>query len=372
VVERPHDYMLDQADALVPGFYLAGLQRVVPAVVDAWQAGESLESIPGLWIRTHDGGWVATEHQPMLVGDIGVPDRTLLGRARGSGKLGGIGRMAYVMHSDGCRYTCRYCTMSKSGSDIFVRRLPDVLEELKGVTEPNVFIADFEPLQRPEAMLRLADSIEAERIRKNYFLLTRADSAVDHRHVLARWKEVGLRWVYIGIDGHSNARLREIGKGGDMAVNEAAVAAVKQLGLGLAVGITVPVDASREDFAAMAATARRLRAPMLGFTVETPLVGTRFFDDNEHRLTTRDWSLFDMYHATLPTRLPLDEFYREVARLQMLAWRLSTPGVLRHLPWRDILRNAWLGPGAMATQWRSASDHGSHQSGDPAPMEAAV
>ena len=32
-------------------------------------------------------------------------------------------------------------------------------------------------------------------------------------------------------------------------------------------------------------------------------------------MNTTDWELFDIAHAVLPTRLPLDEFYREYAGL---------------------------------------------------------
>jgi len=164
--------------------------------------------------------------------------------------------------------------------------------------------------------------------------------------------------VFLGIDGHSEARLRQIGKGATMAVGEAAIDRVRRMGLGPAVGITVPVDATRQDFSEIAASARRLRAPLIDFTVETPLIGTRYHDQSGARATTRDWSLYDMHHAVLPTRLPLDEFYREMTRLHLLAGRLSVPGMLRHYPLADALRNVVRGPAAILAARRAARDHG--------------
>ena len=35
-------------------------------------------------------------------------------------------------------------------------------------------------------------------------------------------------------------------------------------------------------------------------------------------LTTRDYRLFDIQHAVLPTRLPLDRFYAELVRMQQV------------------------------------------------------
>ena len=358
LIERPADFMHPLADALVPGFYLRPVQRVASEALAAWEEGRDLASVPGLWIRREPGGWEQTEVVPHVVGDIGVPDRTLLGRARGRYSLGGIQRTAYVVFTHGCRFSCRYCCMSKAGGTIIHRPIGDVIEELAALTEPNVFLSDFEPLQAPEAMLELADAIERARIRKRWYLLTRADSALERTDVLERWKSIGLRWVFLGLDGHSEARLREIGKGSTLATNAAAVAAVRRLGLGPAVGITVPPDASREDFAAIAAAARGLKAPLVDFTVETPMIGTRFHDQSAERLTTRDWSLYDMHHAVLPTALPLADFYREMTRLHMLAGRISVPGMLRHYPLADTLRNLVTAPAAVFGSLRAARHHG--------------
>jgi hypothetical protein len=126
--------------------------------------------------------------------------------------------------------------------------------------------------------------------------------------VLARWRQVGLRWVFLGLDGHSEARLRQIGKGATLATNEAAVAAVRGSGWG---------RRSASPCARRNAAGRRrhrgggaaARAPLVDFTVETPMVGTRFHDQSAERLTTRDWSLYDMHHAVC-RRAAADDFYR--------------------------------------------------------------
>ncbi|HZL99198.1 MAG TPA: radical SAM protein [Planctomycetota bacterium] len=356
VLERPSEYFRPLADALLPGYYLAPVRRVASAALAAWEEGRDLAAVPGLWVRSGER-WEPTEPVPHAIGEIGVPDRTLLRRARGRYSLGGIARTAYVMYTHGCRFSCRYCSMSKLGSAIVTRPVADVVAELAELSEPNVFLADFEPLQAPQAMLALADAIEAAGIEKRWYLLTRADSALERPDVLARWQEIGLRWVFLGLDGHSAARLREIGKGSTPETSAAAVAAVRGLGLGLAVGITVSPEATREDFAEIRAAVRRLRPPLVDFTVETPLVGTRWFDQVEERLTTRDWSLYDMHHAVLPTRLPRDEFYREMTRLHVLAGWYSIPNMLRHYPLRDVARNVLRGNGAVWRSWRAARDH---------------
>jgi len=47
----------------------------------------------------------------------------------------------------------------------------------------------------------------------------------------------------------------------------------------------------------------------------TPLPGTELYESVKDRLLTGKPELFDMLHALVPTRLPLQEFYREMATL---------------------------------------------------------
>ncbi len=357
VEERPHDFAHPLADALVRPFFLAPMRRIVPQALAAWEEGRSIADVPGLLRQTSPGTWTATEHVPNVVGEIGVADRALLGRARGRYRFGGIGRMAHLFYTFGCRHKCRFCPMSKHDGSILARSIDDVMAELRGMTEPNVFLQDYEPFLAPEAMERLADAVEKAGMRKSWYMLTRSDTALDQEALIRRWKGLGLRWLYLGLDGDSTERLREIRKANTIEANEHGLRRMLELGLSVSVGFVVPSDSTREDFAALRQYVRRLKAPLVGFTVETPLVGTQLHDDNQGRLTTRDWSLYDLEHAVLPTAMPLDDFYREMARLQLGAGLRTLPAMLRHFSWRDILYTWSHGFGAVNDLRRAARDH---------------
>jgi hypothetical protein len=89
LVERPQDFMRPLADALVPGFYLPACQHR-GAGARGLGGRRDLRDVPGLWSATaaapppaaRTAG--ADRGRPAHGGDIGVPDRTLLGRARGA------------------------------------------------------------------------------------------------------------------------------------------------------------------------------------------------------------------------------------------------------------------------------------------------
>ncbi len=51
-------------------------------------------------------------------------------------------------------------------------------------------------------------------------------------------------------------------------------------------------------------------------TVATPYPGTEIWHTEARRLTTLDYRLFDVQHAVLPTRLPLQRFYEELVATQ--------------------------------------------------------
>lgn len=60
-----------------------------------------------------------------------------------------------------------------------------------------------------------------------------------------------------------------------------------------------------------------LTVPEIGhLRVQTPYPGTETWLTESRRLTTCDYRLFDVAHAVLPTRLPLERFYSELVRTQ--------------------------------------------------------
>ena len=68
---------------------------------------------------------------------------------------------------------------------------------------------------------------------------------------------------------------------------------------------------------------------VINISVNTPYPGTESWITDGRRLETRDYRLFDIQHAVLPTRLPLAEFYRELVTTQRAIYS-------RHLDWRQL------------------------------------
>ena len=94
-----------------------------------------------------------------------------------------------------------------------------------------------------------------------------------------------------------------------------AIEILKDLGVGFTCNFIVDPAWDREDFARLRDWIDEMGTYNSGFSVLTPLPGTDLWDQAEKRVNTRQWELYDIVHAVLPTKLPLEEFYEEYSRL---------------------------------------------------------
>src|SRR5205823_5741868 len=103
---------------------------------------------------------------------------------------------------------------------------------------------------------------------------------------------------------------------------------IRSLGVHVAINLIADPDWDRERFRIVRDWC--LEQPeIVNISVNTPYPGTESWLTEERRLQTRDYRLFDIQHAVLPTRLPLHEFYEELVTTQRAIYR-------KHIDWHDI------------------------------------
>ena len=69
---------------------------------------------------------------------------------------------------------------------------------------------------------------------------------------------------------------------------------------------------------------------IVNVSINTPYPGTENFLSTGDTLSTRDYRLFDIQHAVLPTKMPLRKFYEELVKTQqVLNMKHLGVGVLR-------------------------------------------
>ena len=67
----------------------------------------------------------------------------------------------------------------------------------------------------------------------------------------------------------------------------------------------------RGDFTDLRKYCLGLDLDFIGFSVLTPLPGTDLYDEVQDKLISDNFDYFDFFHTLLPTKLPLQDFYRE-------------------------------------------------------------
>jgi len=309
---RPADFNDATIDVVVIGEGVFTLREIARAV----ESGNDFRNIAGIAVPSPDGMQFSSPRSYTDLNELPFPDRTMTARHRGSYFSEWFKPLASVRTSLGCVARCSFCALWSITGGRYLRRDPAaVVEELKSISEPNVFFCDDESMCDTARMNRLADLIQEAGIKKKYFLYGRVDTIVRHPELFAKWAKIGLAQVFVGMEDFSDERLAAMNKGITSRQQREAVRILDDLGIMMYASYMIDPAYTREDFRNLLAHVRHMKHKYATFTIMTPLPGTQLYADREKDLLSLKPELYDMVHALLPTTLPLQEFYQECANL---------------------------------------------------------
>jgi magnesium-protoporphyrin IX monomethyl ester (oxidative) cyclase len=136
--------------------------------------------------------------------------------------------------------------------------------------------------------------------------------------------------MFLGLEALDEAGLKLFRKRTNPDDNMKALEVARSIGLIVAINLIVDPDWDVEQFRLVREFA--LSVPeIVHLTVKTPYPGTEIWHTESRKLTTRDYRLFDIQHAVLPTRLELPRFYEELVKTQAVINRkhLGVAAVLK-------------------------------------------
>jgi hopanoid C-3 methylase HpnR len=138
-----------------------------------------------------------------------------------------------------------------------------------------------------------------------------------NREVFRMWKRLGLKYMFLGIEAIDDEGLKAHRKRITIKKNIEALECARELRIHAAVNIIADPNWDERHFQAVREWA--LSVPeIVHVTVNTPYPGTETWVTESRNFTTRDYRLFDVQHAVLPTKLPLARFYEELVRTQQV------------------------------------------------------
>jgi radical SAM superfamily enzyme YgiQ (UPF0313 family) len=294
-------------------------EEIMPPMVEALVSGGDLRKVPGLLLHGPDG-WIDTGHAPARADLDGYPfpARHLIAHYADKYYINFRKPLALLETARGCPFKCNFCSVWKFHESTFREKSPArVVEELKTITAPNIFVTDdifWLNAKRGEEMAR---QIKAAGIKKYFTVQTRTDIIVRFPHLVEMWKDCGSLAIFLGLESVTDEGLKAVNKKNKACNNVKAIEILKELGVGFTPNFIVDPAWGPDDFARLREWIEQMGAYNSGFSILTPLPGTDLWHGAKNNLTTSDWEMFDIVHAVLPTTLPLDEFYHEYTGL----WR---------------------------------------------------
>jgi hopanoid C-3 methylase HpnR len=293
-------------DCVVRGEGEAIAQELVAAIGE-----RDLAKLPG--IVTLDG----SGPPPMLMKDIDrFPPARDLTRRRHKYFISVFDPCASIEFTRGCPWDCSFCSAWTFYGRSYRQSSPEAaVRDLESISEPNVFIVDDVAFIHPEHGTAIAREIERRRIKKHYYLETRADVLCRNEEVFEYWHRLGLDLMFMGLEAIDESGLKAHRKRSSLDINNKALKIARRIGMMVAVNLIVDPDWDERRFEIVRDWAMSLEE-IVHLTVATPYPGTETWLTESRKLTSLDYRLFDIQHAVLPTRLPLRKFYQELVKTQ--------------------------------------------------------
>jgi magnesium-protoporphyrin IX monomethyl ester (oxidative) cyclase len=305
----PH--VLDQAEGGLDAIVRGDGEVIIPLLLQAARDGAA-HDLPGVVTHAGEG-----KGPPLMLDSIDdcPPARDLM-RKRRRYFIGELDPCASIEFTRGCPWDCSFCSAWTFYGRAYRKASPQAAAaELEAIHEPNVFIVDDVAFIRADHGEEIARQVERRRIHKRYYLETRADVLLRNTDVFERWRRLGLTYMFLGIEALDEHGLELYRKRVNTDTNMKALEQARRLGIEVAINLIVDPQWDERQFELVREFA--LSVPeIVHLTVITPYPGTELWHSESQKLTTRDYRLFDIQHAVLPTKLPLERFYEELVHTQ--------------------------------------------------------
>lgn len=332
----PQDFFSPSIDGVVVG---EG-EKAIAEIIQAWEVGDDLKTIPGLVLNT-GSGLHYTPERPLIsnLDDLPLPARHLTQHYRQHYYLGFQKPFSIMETARGCPYRCDFCSVWKFFQGKCRMKSPEqVLAEIQTIQAKYIFLADDNFLLSVPRAKRIAELIPGNRIRKRFTCQVRSDSIVQHPEVIPLLKKAGFWKFFIGFEKIDEEALGRLNKHNSVENNEEALKILRAHGMEVIAAFIIDPSFQEKDFRRLRQYIldRKLYSPSL--TILTPLPGTELFARVKEKLVTTNYELFDYVHAVLPTKLKLADFYREFTELYKTGYAWSQIG------WEGvaaIMRNAF-------------------------------
>lgn len=225
---------------------------------------------------------------------------------------------ALLKTSFGCPYSCKFCfCVSITDHSYWTRELEPVIEELKEIKEPNVFIVDDNFLVSRERIIEFCRLLDENNIHKTFIIFGRADFIVKNPDMIKLLAEHGLDAVFVGIESFKQSDLNDFNKKTDVKTSMEASEILYKNNVDLYGGAIVGPDWDKKDFKNFIKWIKSMHIRFVNLQPLVPLPGTEIYDTYKNQLLIKreEYEKWDLTHlAIMPTKLTPTQYYIQIIK----------------------------------------------------------
>src|SRR5271166_3186457 len=201
-------------------------EAAIPLLLAAIESRTGIGSVPGAVTPLGEGP------PPVFVDSLDdlMPARDLL-RHRRKYFLGTLDPCASIEFSRGCPWDCSFCSAwTFYGRSYRLVSTERVIEDLRSIHEPGVFIVDDVAFIHERHGLEIGEAIARAGIKKRYYLETRGDVLLRNKDAFRLWARLGLLTMFLGLEAIDEEGLKKYRKRVTVDRNFEAVEFARSLG----------------------------------------------------------------------------------------------------------------------------------------------
>ena len=273
--------------------------------------GQDMKDMEGTYIK-------GKEHIKMSFFNCLPPDREAVGKYRKRYYYMFHNPCALIKTSLGCPYACNFCFCKEiTGGKYFARKLNEVMEELAGIKEREVYIVDDDFLFNEDRLNEFCNELKKRNIDKRFLVYGRADFIAKHEGIIRRLSRYGLRAVIVGIESVREKDLKDFNKRSSLENNEKAIKILQKYDIELYATMILQPDFTKEDFRQIEDYIIGLNVSFVNLQPLTPLPGTEIYDDYKDKIlvSRKDHAKWDLAHIVLkPEHMSIRQYYYQIIK----------------------------------------------------------
>ena len=309
------DFYRNAVDLVVHSGGAATFREIVRAVA----AGAAPRALAGTCCRSESGEWVRNESAAFEPADLPVPDRSHFYEHFRQFSYLHHGPVALVKTAYGCPFHCSfcYCRLLNEGK-YSARPLDQVIAEIAAIGCDRIWIVDDTFLLDAARARRFADLLKRAGVRKQFIIYSRAEFIARNPDLVPLLKNAGVIDVIVGFEAVTEAKLRDYRKLVTEAESRRCVQLLHAAGIECTGLFIMDVDASCDDFRALARWTRDAGLTTYTLSIFSPYPGTAPYEEYSGRFTTADCRKWDLLHLVMaPTAMTRTSFYASMLWLQL-------------------------------------------------------